>query len=562
MADVDPASFPNKAWDDTTSPDDESAAAAAAASSLSENTASSLGAIAAAAAAAAEAAAAEVYRNDSPFFGGGAGGNGSGSGDADAGASAPAPPGVHAGMLTPSQHGADGTSKNGAAGEGGANAGSRQAEEATTATSEANAMLYAAMAAAAASRQQQQADMASTLARGWPSTSNTPLALPSSSSSAATSSSAPAAAGATNSLATAPGSSMGTTALVIGANGSEPPPLAPGAAMADLAAAIGLSSGAGAGEPSSTSTSVFSPPSAGTGKTAAAAPRVTRGRATRKTPYAVAGSADPAAARDSSSSSSARARSTRAAKRTRFSSTSGERQDSQSQSQGSAAGAATGTGAVASADEDDEEEEEEPSTAGAGKIDWLALGAAAASGSRARSEGEKTIPATVGEPAEQAEWREAIEGRMSAMNKDSRHVTTTRKRFLTEGIELSKPLTPCDSCARNHLPCYLAAPHIKCCSCTLKGETCSFGLVRHSRKRKAVAERDTVLRQARSDYVGKWRNLMGRVVDEARAKGAEDIAQMVELRLEACLTEMAEEMEAWVPKDPVAFVKPGKLATS
>ncbi|KAL9931158.1 hypothetical protein V8E36_009976 [Tilletia maclaganii] len=177
----------------------------------------------------------------------------------------------------------------------------------------------------------------------------------------------------------------------------------------------------------------------------------------------------------------------------------------------------------------------------------------------AARDADKTVPAAVGSHSEQAEWRKVIEARVASMNKDSRHVATTQKRFLGEGIELSKPALSCDACQRNNLPCFLAPPHIKCCSCTLKGETCSFGLVRHSRKRKAHAERDSVLRQARSEYIGKLRALHSDLVHEARSRGANDVAELVESKLGACIAEMTEDMEAWVPKDPVIFVKRVKL---
>ncbi|KAE8251327.1 hypothetical protein A4X13_0g4045 [Tilletia indica] len=180
-------------------------------------------------------------------------------------------------------------------------------------------------------------------------------------------------------------------------------------------------------------------------------------------------------------------------------------------------------------------------------------------GGKRKADSDKAVPSTVGNAKQQQEWRSVIETRMASMNQDSRHVNTTRKRFLSEDAQLSKPTSACDSCSRNGLPCYLSPPHIKCCSCTLKGETCSFGLVRHSRKRKAHAERDSVLRQARLDYIGKWRDLMGQIIDESRKHGAEDVAKLVEDRLGACITEMEEDMEGWVPKEPIALLKPGKL---
>ncbi|CAD6885204.1 unnamed protein product [Tilletia laevis] len=206
-------------------------------------------------------------------------------------------------------------------------------------------------------------------------------------------------------------------------------------------------------------------------------------------------------------------------------------------------------------DNDDDEEDDDDDDDDGGAMN---AGTSAARGKRKAGSG-KDIPSTVGGPELQQVWRSAIEARIAAMNQDSRHVHTTQKRFLTADAQLSEPASPCDSCGRNSLPCYLSPPHIKCCSCTLKGETCSFGLVRHSRKRKALSERDTTLRHARQGYIQKWRTLMRSIVTESRSRGAEDIAKLVEDRLGACINEMAEDLESWVPKDPILHVKPGKL---
>ncbi|KAK0551454.1 hypothetical protein OC845_002166 [Tilletia horrida] len=172
---------------------------------------------------------------------------------------------------------------------------------------------------------------------------------------------------------------------------------------------------------------------------------------------------------------------------------------------------------------------------------------------------EEAVPSRVGTAPEQKEWRAVMQARLASMNTSSRHVQTTQKRFLEDEPELSQPLTICEACTRNKLPCYLAPPHPKCFSCVLKGETCSLALIRHSRKRKALAEQDTVLSQARTEYVNRWRSLKQDLVNEARKHGADDLAELVEDKIGACIEEMESDLQAWVPKDPVAFLKSGKL---
>ncbi|KAK0522576.1 hypothetical protein OC842_006424 [Tilletia horrida] len=146
-------------------------------------------------------------------------------------------------------------------------------------------------------------------------------------------------------------------------------------------------------------------------------------------------------------------------------------------------------------------------------------------------------------PAQQVEWRNAIRARMTTMKIDSGHVITTRKRFLNDTVELVSPEKPCDTCERNHLLCLLSPPHIKCFSCTLKGETCSFGTVRTSQKRQAQREREQAQLQQHQQYMDTWRDLMERIMTTARDAGADDVANMVEHRLDGCMKQMANELE-------------------
>ncbi|KAK0525473.1 hypothetical protein OC834_005159 [Tilletia horrida] len=147
--------------------------------------------------------------------------------------------------------------------------------------------------------------------------------------------------------------------------------------------------------------------------------------------------------------------------------------------------------------------------------------------------------------AQQAEWREAIRARMTNLKKSSSRVLVAQKRFLDEAIELSKPDVPCETCRRNDLLCVLSIPHIRCSSCTLKGATCSFGTIRVSRKRRARLEREQVIHFKHKQYVDTCRDLLTNIKMEARINGAEDIAEMVEQRMDECLAAMVAELETF-----------------